>query len=331
MTHLPAQPIRIGMFGCGGFARRYHIPHFARETRARLSAVFDPGDSPELAAIVERTGARRVATAEELCEACDAVIVSTPHALHASHVRSVLEHGRHCLVDKPFVLRAEDARALADLAAARDLVNGVAFNRRHDPGCLRARELIAAGSLGPIRYVETIQLGYERAGWFLVPELGGGGPYTGRAAHMADLLPWLLGERPTAVRSWLRRGPPGRVDHGGFIEIDFGALRCHLTCIEAGLHMWDEIRIFGEDGMIELTRPLDIPLGWQMTWRDRSRTPRESIDADPTPGVCTRDFVDVLCGQRSKPLCSFDEAWLSVRLVENAFRSADADGQWLPV
>ena len=136
------------------------------------------------------------------------------------------------------------------------VVNGVAYNRRFDRGCLRAREILRAGGIGEVRYVQTVQLGYERAGWFLVPELGGGGPYTGRASHMADLLPWLLGRTPTRLRSRVRTSSPARSDHGGFIELQFDALECQMTCIEEGLHMWDEVRIFGDDGLIELRRPL---------------------------------------------------------------------------
>jgi predicted dehydrogenase len=42
---------------------------------------------------------------------------------------------------------------------ARGVVNAVVFNRRFDPACRRARELVGSGALGPIRHVETIQLG----------------------------------------------------------------------------------------------------------------------------------------------------------------------------
>jgi len=53
---------------------------------------------------------------------------------------------------------------LAALAAARGRVAGVAFIRRLDRGCIRAREIICNGALGAIRYVETVQLGYPTEG-----------------------------------------------------------------------------------------------------------------------------------------------------------------------
>ena len=145
---------------------------------------------------------------------------------------------------------------------------------------------------------------------------------------MADLLPWLLARAPERVRAVTRPGPAGQADEGGFIEVDFGALRCHLTCIATGLHMWDEVRVFGDKGLIELRRPLDIPLGWQLTHWGTGRAPVETIEADDTPGDATRDFIAAVVGN-VVPACTFDQAWASVRVVELAFESAARDGAWL--
>jgi len=203
----------------------------------------------------------------------------------------------------------------------------VAFNRRFDRGCLRARNIIRAGGIGAIRYVQTIQLGYERAGWFLVPELGGGGPYTGRATHMADIVPWLLDRTPTAIRSRLRGGTATRTDTGGFIDLLFNELECQVTCIEEGWHMWDEIRLFGEDGMIELRRPLKLPTGWTMTCRTSRGEALEELEADPAPGAATLDFLAALRG--GPPVaCSFANAVTATAIVEQAFASAREGGNW---
>jgi predicted dehydrogenase len=232
------------------------------------------------------------------------------------------------LVDKPFVMHASEAEDLARRAGAKNLVGGVAFNRRLDRGCLRARELIRSGALGAVRYVETVQLGYERSGWFLDPKLGGGGPYTGRASHMTDLIPWLTGATPQRLRSRLRFGAPGRSDHGGFIDIVFDRFECRMTCIEEGWHMWDEIRVFGDDGFIELRRPLNLPIGWHLVWSWERGGRREEIEADAAPGGCTRDFIEAVRARR-RPACDFAEAVTSVRLMEAAFQSARDGEAWI--
>ena len=255
-------------------------------------------------------------------------VVTTPHALHAEHVAFALQRNWHVLCDKPFVMRSSEAGALAADAARRQLVNAVAFNRRFDRGCLRARDIIRAGGIGPVRYVETVQLGYEGKGWFMVPALGGGGPFTGRATHMADIVPWLIERQPTRVRARVRDVSSSRVDRGGFIEVLFGDLECHMTCVEEGWHMWDEIRIFGEDGMIELRRPLKFPIGWELTVRTQRGEMLELLEADPTPGGATANFLAAL--RNGAPVaCSFAAAIVSTSVIEQAFASARADGCWI--
>ena len=325
------------MLGCGNFSRRYHVPALLADPEVALAAIFDPSPSPAVHALAAQTGAALLDRLDALPRppGRTMAIVTTPHALHAAHVAFALDQGWNVLCDKPFVLTAAEAGALATRAESRGLVNAVAFNRRLDRGCRRARDIIraggiGAGGIGAVRYVETIQLGYEREGWFLVPELGGGGPFTGRGTHMADIVPWLLDRAPTRLRARLRPGPPGRVDHGGFIDLQFADLECRMTCIEEGWHMWDEIRIFGEDGMIELRRPLHLPIGWALSVQTRRGAAGETLAADPTPGDATRDFLTAL-RTGARPACSFRDAILSAAIVEAAFNSARGDGGWLPL
>ncbi len=329
------------MIGCGGFARRYHLPAIDADATLRIGAIVDPSPAPETIAIAKRHAAALVPRVDELpadawpvgsgaarTDGSAFAIVTTPHTLHAAHVDAVLDRGLPVLVDKPFVLREADARRLAVRAREAGVLNAVAYNRRFDRSCLKAKALIRDGAIGAVRFVQTVQLGYERAGWFLVPELGGGGPYTGRATHMADLLPWLLDRAPSRLRSRLRTSSPTRSDHGGFIELQFDDLECQMTCIEEGWHMWDEVRIFGEEGLIELRRPLNMPIGWTLTCTTGRGDRRESLAADPTPGGATRNFVDALRGH-GEVACSFAQAVPSVRVVEQAFASARGGGDWI--
>jgi predicted dehydrogenase len=324
--------ISILMVGCGAFARRYHVPAIDEDPALRIAGIFDPQPAAETRALAERYGAPLVANIKALPAPPGTafVLVTTPHTLHAGHVDAMLDRRLDVLVDKPFVMTSADAERLAERADALGVVNGVAYNRRFDRGCLRAREIIASGGIGEVRFVQTVQLGYERAGWFLVPELGGGGPYTGRATHMADLLPWLIGREPTRLRSRLRVSSRERSDHGGFIELLFGDLECQMTCIEEGLHMWDEVRIFGDDGLVELRRPLTVPIGWEMTWLSQRGGTRENVEADSNPGEATRDFVRAV-REGGRPACTFAEAVPSVRIIDLAFRSAREGGDWLDI
>lgn len=324
--------VALVMIGCGRFSRWYHVPTLQADVDVAFDGIFDPTPSQEVKDLAKRVGAPLVAAIEALPAIVGRTmaIVTTPHALHAEHVSYALGRGWHVLCDKPFVMRAADARSLAGEAARRKLINAVAFNRRFDRGCLRARDLIRVGAIGAVQYVETVQLGYEGKGWFLVPSLGGGGPFTGRATHMADIVPWLIEKTPTRVRARVRGGNEIRVDRGGFIDVLFDDLECHMTCVEEGWHMWDEVRIFGQDGLIELRRPLKFPIGWEMTARTRRGEALEHIEVDPNPGDATVNFLAAL--RTGTPVaCTFADALVSTAIIESAFTSAHSGSAWLDV
>ena len=312
---------RFVMIGCGGFSRRYHVPTLKADKKLHWVGIFDPHPTDAVKELAHQTGAKLVDRID-LLPAADAALITTPHTLQAQHVDFALNKGWATMVDKPFVMHTKDALQLIEKAKNKKLLNAVGFNRRMDPGCLQARELIANGKIGKIRFIQTIQLGYEAAGWFLQPELGGGGAFTGRATHMADIIPWMLQKRPHRVRSRLRPGPTGMVDKGGFIDLEFDQLECQMTCIDQGLHMWDEIRIFGESGLIELRRPLNFPTGWAMQCISADgQTVVDQVAAHPGEGVITTNFLNAL-HQRATVACSFADALLSVEIIEAAFESA---------
>jgi predicted dehydrogenase len=321
--------IKIVMIGCGKFSRYYHVPTLEADADVRFEGIFDPNSAEATQELAKRHNVKLTANLDDLAGEADntLAIVTTPHALHARHVAFALNRNWHVLCDKPFVLSAKEASDLAALAAARSRINGVAFNRRCDPGCVRAREIIRSGGIGTVQYVQTVQLGYETSGWFVDPKLSGGGPFTGRATHMADIVPWLLDRKPTSVRARIRGGTAARTDLGGFIDVMFGELECQMTCTDEGWHMWDEVRIFGKDGMIELRRPLEHPIGWTLNLQTRRGKSLEQLAADPTPGGATRNFLSAVRGQGAA-LCSFTEAVIATAIVENAFESARSRGAW---
>lgn len=321
--------IRIVMLGCGAFSRHYHVPTLLADPQVRIEAIFDPFPAMEVRALADRCGARLVSSLDDVLDPDGPVLalVTTPHTLHAAHVTAALTRGWHVLCDKPFVMHVREARDLAAEAGRRGVLNAVAFNRRLDPGGLRAREIIRAGGIGPVRYVETIQLGYPEGGWIRDPVLGGGGAFTGRGTHMADLVPWLVERTPSRVRARVRGGDGERVDRGGFVEIQFGDLECRFTCVDEGWDMWDEVRVFGESGLVELRRPPGLATGWQMQWHSVRGLPQEVLAADPATGAATRNALEALRG-RGRVACSFAEALPSVAIVEAAFASARGDGGW---
>jgi predicted dehydrogenase len=136
--------IKLVMIGCGKFSRYYHVPTLEADANVRFEGIFDPAPTEGTRELAKRHNTKLSSSLDDLAVDGENIlaIVTTPHALHARHVAFALNRNWHVLCDKPFVLSAREARDLAALAAARKLINGVAFNRRCDPGCVRAREII---------------------------------------------------------------------------------------------------------------------------------------------------------------------------------------------
>jgi predicted dehydrogenase len=85
----------------------------------------------------------------------DAVILTTPHSMHAEQVIAAAQAGKHVFCEKPFTLtkrQAEDAVAAVRKAG---VTLGLGYNRRFHPEMTKLRERIRSGDLGTILHVEA--------------------------------------------------------------------------------------------------------------------------------------------------------------------------------
>src|SRR5258707_15445675 len=80
----------------------------------------------------------------------DGIFVASPNALHADHVVQAAEAGKHVLCEKPMATTIADAVRMLKACRRAGVTLGVAFNLRQHPAHIRARELVAAGTLGRI-------------------------------------------------------------------------------------------------------------------------------------------------------------------------------------
>ena len=337
---------RLALVGAGRFAHLYHVPALVSDPRAELVMICDPTPSSVTTRLARSTGAALAAdiTAAIDGDACDAVVISTPHALHAGQVRAALAARKHVLVDKPFVLRSAEARDLAGTAAARGLIGRVAFQRRLDPAYRSARRIIEDGRLGRLRMVESTQLGGEwvivadgnlprdtgpsRPAWYVDPAVAGGGVLFGRGAHVADVVPWLVGRAPIRVRSWVVPSPAGPLDLGGVVDVDFGGLLWRAATLADRAPLTDEVRLIGERGRVEIRKPEGTLRSFTVVHEDPEYERLSVIRSRRRAIPAVVDFLDALEGRPSLG-CTLEDAVISVRILEAAYASSAADGCWV--
>ncbi len=105
---------------------------------------------PERAAAVAAGIGGRAVTHDAALDEAQAIVVATPVELHAATVTAALERRIPVLCEKPLTEDLATSRALVELVEATDAHVEVGFQRRHDPGYLVGRRLVADGSAGRI-------------------------------------------------------------------------------------------------------------------------------------------------------------------------------------
>jgi len=194
----PGPVLKVAMVGLGKMGL-FHAALLGTMPGVRLVAVADADAAlagpvrsmgltvPFFRSVQQLLAARRV----------DAVVVCTPTFTHDPIVRACLARGVHVLVEKPLAQDGGRARELADLAAAAGVVHAVGYHLAASPVFERARTLLEAGVVGPVRdYRAWLRHGEvlgPKRGWMFDRAQAGGGLVRNTASHVIFLLEWLFG------------------------------------------------------------------------------------------------------------------------------------------
>jgi len=183
-----------------GFGEKIHIPGFQAHPRTQLVAVYHR----------DLDKAKAIAQSQNIPHACDrledalalpdvaAVSISTPPFLHYEMAKTVLQAGKHLLLEKPMTLSAAEARELYQLAARQGVVAMMDFEFRFIPAWQLLAEYLAEGYVGQKRLVKIDWLVSSRAdasrpwNWYAQKDKGGGA-LGAVGSHAFDYISWLFG------------------------------------------------------------------------------------------------------------------------------------------
>ncbi|CAG7643807.1 Gfo/Idh/MocA family protein [Paenibacillus allorhizosphaerae] len=191
----------------------------------------------------------------------DLVTVITPHNTHAALAEQVLLNGKHCILEKPMCIHADDADKLVKLAKEKGLMLSVFHNRRWDGWYLTVKDLMEKGVIGDIFHVEMFMGGYSapKEWWRENKEISGGAFYDW-GAHYID---YLLGIVPGKIRSvrgtihnrvWHQKTNEDQVDSMIFFEN--GAI-AHVEISSIARVGKARFRILGTKGAVEVINTKD--------------------------------------------------------------------------
>ncbi|WP_419321216.1 oxidoreductase [Caulobacter sp. ErkDOM-E] len=148
-------PLKVALVGYGFAGKTFHAPLIAATPGLELHTIVSSdaakvrADFPEVA-VVNADLVRAVAD-----PAIDLVVIATPDTLHASQAHIALDAGKHVVIDKPFSVTLDEARAIADHGRRADRLVSVFQNRRWDSDFLTLQALIERGHLGEIVQYES--------------------------------------------------------------------------------------------------------------------------------------------------------------------------------
>jgi predicted dehydrogenase len=278
--------------------------------------------------------------------------VATTHAHHYECARLALERGAHVLVEKPMVLRTEDAQALVELAGRQRVELVVGYPYHFNAQALALREQIAADRIGPLEHVSCLFASTVRelyrghperyADWldygtaapgastYSSPALAGGGQAQTQVTHSAALLLWLTGLAPESVAAFTETFEL-EVDLVDAAAVRFrGGAVGSLSSTGSVLPGHDELlelRVFGRDGHVVFDPNAGVATIHDA--RGREDLPAPAPEQRYPHWAPANNLVDVALGRA--PNGSSSEVGLAtVALLEALYRSA-VDGRAVAV
>lgn len=322
---------RVGFVGTG-FISKIHAAA-ARQVGADLTAVVN--HRPETRAVfAEAFGIpHQFESLDELLAACgvDALVISTPNALHAEQAIAALNAGVAVLVEKPMAMSAAECERMVAASDRSGAPLMVAHCWRFDDEVIWLRDHSAAiGSIVRTKgYGVHVQWG--PTGWFTQRALAGGGALADMGVHAIDTVRCLLGD-PTPVSVYARIGThygAYDVDDTGLIVINWegGA----VSTIECG--WWQP----HSDGVAAATQ-LYGAHGWASLFPTglwTASTPAGPLNsADPgfafprvehvPQALYERQMAHFLeCARtRATPVPGGREGWVNLKIIDAAYASA---------
>ena len=275
--------VRIGMVGSGWMAKFYAESIVKYNENAELVGVTGGTRAPKLAS---EYGVEAMPDLDTMLKRddVDALVMATPHQVHAEQVIAAAEHGKHMLLEKPMAPSVADCDAMIDACKKANVTLAMIKSLRYWNVMAKAKELIDQGRIGEIRMVQVTSLHNMQQTdkpWALQAEAGG--LILDRGCHIYDMLRWLTGDEAVRVfgrinsydaMTYNTPNAMAQVEFSGGVlaQVWMGHEVPEPTFPDTGY----QFRIWGERGLIDAEAHTVLKVSvdgkWEEVWRDPPRT-----------------------------------------------------------
>ena len=194
--------IRWGMIGCGSVTELKSGPAFYKAPGSALVAVMGRRAEAVRDYAARHGIARCYTDAQALIDdpEVDAVYIATPPDSHLEYALRVAAAGKHCCVEKPMSLNAEQSALMQRTFERAGLHLFVSYYRRSLPRFEQVRTWLQEGRIGELRHLTwtlckpAAATDTDAANWRTDPAIAGGGYFADLASHGFDLFQYLAGD-----------------------------------------------------------------------------------------------------------------------------------------
>ena len=139
----------------------------------------------------------------------DAIILTTPHSLHARHTILALKNNKHVFVEKPMATKYLDAKKMYLTAKKYKKILSVGHNRRYSSVSDFINNLNQQKKIGRILHIDSNfsasgALNYKKKFWRASRKESPGGAIAGLGIHMIDLM-CFFGGQVKSVQSLVKK------------------------------------------------------------------------------------------------------------------------------
>ncbi len=150
-------------------------------------------------------------------------IVCSENANHRRHTERAAQAGVHVLCEKPISVSMADARAMIDVCKTNKVQLMTAFPSRYSVPLFRARQIVREKRIGRVLALKGTNRGTMPGGWFVEPNLSGGGAVMDHTVHVVDVWRWILEKEAISVYAESDQlfYPDLGIDDTGLLSIEF--------------------------------------------------------------------------------------------------------------
>lgn len=202
----------------------------------------------------------------------DAVVIATPHYLHAPMVIDAAEQDMHILVEKPMCITLKQADDMRKAVRKNGVMLAVGLQHRFDPSKIALKTAITSGDLGNIFQINGFfrdwrtEMYYETSTQVSDPNSGkkhgwrghwsteGGGSLANQEIHFLDSFQWIASSPIRSVQAISRVAkhtfPETDDNTNAILEFDNGAMGLLQAGVSYEYGEENEIGVYGTNGAL---------------------------------------------------------------------------------